>query len=259
MLIKLLDFIGNSTLRTFNDIGFSSLFVFETIKTLFTTKLKASKLLFQMEQIGVNSLFICSITGAFAGAVLVIQTFKGFKQFGGQQFIGPVVAISMIRELGPVLTGFMVTGRSSSSIAAEIGTLRITEQIDALRTLRINIFQYLIVPRVVGGTLILPFLAIFCMIGGIIGGYIIAVFRLGLTPEQFTTGIKEFVELFDIQGGLIKSAVFGFILTVVGCYMGYFASGGAKGVGIATKKSVVVSFMLIIIANYFLAAILFGP
>jgi phospholipid/cholesterol/gamma-HCH transport system permease protein len=259
LLLKFLDFIGKSTILLCDSIGKFTIFVLKTLKTLFTTKLKVSKVLFQMEQIGVNSFVMCILTGAFAGAVLVIQTYKGFKQFGGQQFIGPVLALTMARELGPVLTGFMVTARSASAIAAEIGTMRISEQIDALRTLRINVFQYLIVPRVLAGTLILPFLTIFCMIGGIIGGYLVATQTLGLSPDEFKSGIKELVELFDIQAGLIKAACFGFILTAVGTFKGYFSSGGAQGVGVATTQSVVVGSSLIIITNYFLALLLFGP
>jgi phospholipid/cholesterol/gamma-HCH transport system permease protein len=259
LLIKLLDFIGDCSIRVCSLVGVFSLFLYASFKTLFTTRLQIKKMFYQMEQIGINSFLMSTITGAFAGAVLVIQTYKGFKQFGGEQFIGPVVALAMSRELGPVLSGFMVTGRSSSSIAAEIGTMRITEQIDALKTLRINVFQYLIVPRILAGTLVLPFLAIFCMIGGMVGGYMVAVNVIGINPEQFTSGIKELVEMFDIIGGLIKACIFGFILTSVGCFMGYYTSGGAQGVGIATTKSVVISSMLILVANYFLAVILFGP
>jgi len=259
LIIKLLDFIGASSIKACNVIGNFSIFIFATIKTLFTTRLKLSKFMFHMESIGVNSLVITVITGAFAGAVLAIQAYKGFKQFGGEQFLGPVVALSMIRELGPVLTGFMVTGRSGSAIAAEIGAMRITEQIDALRTLRINVYQYLIVPRVLAGTVILPFLSLFSMIAGIIGGYMVSVHVLGMNSELYKSGIREIVELFDIEGGMIKSCIFGFILTSVGCYKGYFTSGGAMGVGKSTTQSVVVGSILIIVANYFLAVLLFGP
>lgn len=259
MVIWFVNYIGSLAIRTFDTIGNFTLFVFTIIKTCFATKLKLHKLFVQMDRIGVNSFVITVITGGFAGAVLAIQSYKGFHKFGGEEFIGSVVALSMARELGPVLTGLMVAGRSGSAIAAEIGTMRITEQVDALRTLCINTFQYLIVPRVLAGIIILPFLSLFAMIFGTIGGYLVFVYILGLNPEEYTSGIKEFVELADITGGMIKSAVFGFILTTIGCYKGYHTAGGARGVGLSTTQSVVVGSILIIIANYFLAVILFGP
>ena len=151
----------------------------------------------------------------------------------------------------------MVTGRAGSAIAAEIGTMQISEQVDALKTLCINVNQYLLVPRILAATLILPFLTLFSMLCGIIGGYMIAVYVLMLNGEQYISGIKTFMELSDITGGLIKSSVFGFIMAWVGCYKGYYTRGGAKGVGIATTESVVLGSIMILIANYFLAAMLF--
>jgi phospholipid/cholesterol/gamma-HCH transport system permease protein len=210
-----------------------------------------------MKHIGVDSLSIILLTGAFSGAVLALQSYVGFKRFGAEDFIGPVVALSLTRELGPVLTGLMVAGRAGSSIAAELGTMQITEQIDALKTLNININQYLVVPRIAASVLIMPLLTLFSMICGIIGGYVISVFVLGLNGEQYITQIQSYLELSDITGGLIKSSVFGLILAWVGCYKGYSTTGGAKGVGIATTQSVVLSSILILISNYFLAALLF--
>jgi phospholipid/cholesterol/gamma-HCH transport system permease protein len=259
LIVKALDFLGSSAIKSFDIVGKFSLFIFDVLKTLFTTRLRFSKFVFHMEKIGVNSLAITAITGGFVGAVLTIQSYKGFKQFGGEQFIGPVVSLAMARELGPVLTGFMVAGRAGSAIAAEIATMQITEQIDALRTLSINVQQYLIVPRILAGTIILPFLALFSMMCGVVGGYLVSVHTLGLNPEEYTSGIKSIVEFSDIVGGLIKAIVFGFILTTVGSYKGYNTRDGARGVGISTTQSVVVSSILIIIANYFLAVILFGP
>lgn len=259
MVLRIIDSIGSSFINTCNNIGTFTIFVSNVFKKLFFTRPKFSKLLSQIERIGVNSLVIATITGGFAGAVLAIQSFKGFKQMGGEDLIGPVVALSMVRELGPVLTGLMVAGRCSSAIAAEIGTMRVTEQIDALRTLRIDIFQYLIIPRILAGIIVLPMLAIFSMMCGIFGGYIVCTNVLGLAPESFYSGIKDFITVSDVMGGITKACVFGFILTAVGSYKGYYTSGGALGVGIATTQSVVLSSILIIIANYFLAIILFGP
>jgi phospholipid/cholesterol/gamma-HCH transport system permease protein len=150
----------------------------------------------------------------------------------------------------------MVTGRAGSAIAAELGTMRITEQIDALRTLRIDTFQYLVVPRIVAATIILPFLTLFAMICGVVGGYLICVYVLELSPEDYINNIKTYVELSDITGGLIKATVFGLILSWVGTYKGFFTEGGARGVGIATTQSVVTSSILIISSNYFLTKLL---
>lgn len=257
LVVRLIDYIGTLGITSCNEVGKFSLFLYITFKTLLKTKPKVSKILYQMERIGVSSLVIVILTGSFAGAVLAFQSYIGFKRFGGEEFIGPVVALSMARELGPVLTGLMVTGRACSAIAAEIGTMRITEQIDALRTLCINIWQYLMIPRIFAGTIILPFLSLFTMTCGTIGGYIIAVYALNLNGEEYISGIKKYVELSDITNGLIKSAVFGLILSWVGCYKGFYTYGGARGVGLATTKAVVISSILILIANYFLTAILF--
>ncbi len=209
-----------------------------------------------MNTIGVESFNIVMLTGGFTGMVLALQSYVGFQRVGGEQFIGSVVALGMVRELGPVLTGLMVTGRAGSAIAAEIGTMSITEQIDALRTLRINVYQYLVVPRIIASTIMLPCLATFSMIFGVLGGYFVCVHILELSPEDYRHSIRAYVELKDILGGLIKSAVFGFILSWVGTYKGYYTSGGARGVGDATTQSVVLSSIMILISNYFLTELL---
>jgi len=209
-----------------------------------------------MNTIGVESFNIIMLTGGFTGMVFALQSYIGFQRVGGEQFIGALVALGMVRELGPVLTGLMVTGRAGSAIAAEIGTMRITEQIEALRTVRINIFQYLVVPRILAGTIMLPCLAAFSMLFGIMGGYFVCVHVLELSPEDYRHSIKSYVELKDIIGGLIKSAVFGLLLSLVGTYKGYYTSGGARGVGASTTQSVVLGSVMILISNYFLTKLL---
>lgn len=257
MVLWIFQALGRQTIIFFDDIGRFSLFFIDSVKTFLTSRPRIHMLFEQMTTIGVDSLSIILLTGAFTGAVLALQSYIGFKRFGAEEFIGPVVALSLTRELGPVLTGLMVTGRAGSAMTAEIGTMQITEQVDALKTLCVNVQQYLVVPRILGATIILPFLTLFSMICGIIGGYLIAVNVLMLNGEQYISGIKTFVELSDITGGLIKASVFGLIMSWVGCYKGYYTRGGAKGVGIATTQSVVLSSIMILIANYFLAAMLF--
>ncbi|QQR53855.1 ABC transporter permease [bacterium] len=256
LILSIVTSIGHSFFRLCFWAGTFFMFLFQTLTTLGTKRLQYSKVLYQMNRIGVESFNIIILTGMFAGMVFALQTYIGFQRVGGEQFIGAVVALGMIRELGPVLGGLMVTGRACSAIAAEIGTMRITEQLDALTTLRIDPFQYLIVPRLVAGTVIMPFLTIFSMIFGIIGGYVVCVYVLQLSPEDYQSSILTYVEMTDITSGLIKAAFFGFILAWVGCFKGFYTRGGAYGVGVATTESVVQSSIMILIANYFLTKIL---
>jgi phospholipid/cholesterol/gamma-HCH transport system permease protein len=256
ILLQFVNYIGLETLQICTAIGEFVLFFVKAAKVCATTPLKVRKLITQMNRIGVESFNIVVLTGSFSGMVFALQSYIGFQRVGGEQFIGAVVALGMVRELGPVLTGLMVTGRAGSAIAAEIGTMRISEQIDALVTLRINPYQYLVVPRILAGLIIMPCLAIFSMIFGIAGGYIICVHVLELSPEDYIQSIRAYSELSDITGGLIKATVFGFIMAWVGTYKGFHTTGGAQGVGTATTQSVVVSSIMILIANYFLTKIL---
>jgi phospholipid/cholesterol/gamma-HCH transport system permease protein len=180
VVISCIDFVGASFLKICDILGRFTLFLIKALKVFCTSRLKISKTFTQMNRIGVESLIIIILTGLFTGMVLALQTYIGFQRVGGEQLIGAVVALGIIRELGPVLTGLMVTGRAGSAITAEIGTMVITEQIDALKTLCIDTFQYLVVPRIIASTFILPFLTVFSMIFGIIGGYVVCVHVLEL-------------------------------------------------------------------------------
>ncbi len=214
-------------------------------------------MLAQMKRIGVDSSSVIVLSSLSSGFALALQSYAGLSRIGGEEMLGAVVAWGMTRELGPVLTAIMVAGRSGSAIAAELGTMKITEQIDALRTLGINPYNYLIVPRILAGMLILPFLTMFGMFFGMLGGYLYTVTNLNMNPATYGNTIKNYLLITDILGGLIKSSVFGFILALVGSYQGFFAHGGARGVGKATTMGVVLACILILIGNYFLSSLLF--
>jgi len=248
--------VGHTTISFIEHLGVFGLFLANCMHVLLTKKLKIEKIIEQVNSIGVGSLGIIILTGSFAGMVFALQSYIGFQRVGGEQYIGAVVALGMIRELGPVLTALMTIGRAGSAIAAELGSMQITEQIDALKTLRINIFQYLVIPRILASAISLPLLALFSMICGILGGYFICVHILSLNPQDYTTSIKTYVELSDIMGGVIKSMFFGFILGCVSTYKGIFTHGGARGVGISTTQAVVISSISTLAANYMLTKIL---
>lgn len=210
-----------------------------------------------MHFIGVRSLSIVMLTGLFSGLALALQSYIGFSRVGAEDFIGLVVALGLARELAPVLTGLMATGRAGSAMAAELGSMRITEQIDALTTLRINPLRYLVVPRLLASTIIVPFLTLFAMICGIIGAYTFCVYVLNLSHDTFFSVIEEGVQLADIVGGLVKAAFFGCIVAWIACFNGYTTHGGARGVGIATTQTVVTGSILVLAANYLLSALMF--
>ena len=190
--------------------------------------------------------------------VLALQSYTGFSRFSAESSIATVVVLSMTRELGPVLAGLMVAGRIGASIAAEIGTMRVTEQIDALVTLSTNPFKYLIVPRLWAGVIMLPLLVLAADAIGVFGGYLVATYKLGFNSANYIHKTFTYLKAEDVNSGLIKAAVFGFIIALCGCYSGYTSKGGAQGVGIATTSAVVSASILILICNYLLTAILFG-
>ncbi len=258
MLTSIVDILGLVALRSCHQLGLLGLFLFDSLLALFTTKLKMNKLLSAMHFIGINSLSVVSLIGITGGAVLAIQSYIGLHRFGAEQFIGPVIFLSMVREFGPVFTAIMVIGRAGSAITAEIGTMRITEQIDALQTLNINTQQYLIVPRIIAGTITLPFLSIWCSAFGILAGYVTSVFILNINAETYMESIRSSAELSDILNGLMKALVFGFLLSLISTYKGFTTKGGAKGVGMATTQSVVFANVTIFVANYILTSLMFS-
>ena len=212
----------------------------------------------QMVDIGYYSLPVVGLTAIFTGMVLALQSYTGFWRFEAESAVATIVVLSMTRELGPVLAGLMVAGRVGASMAAEIGTMRVTEQIDALTTLSTDPFKYLVWPRLIAGLLMLPLLVIVADIIGVFGGYIVGIYKLGFGPYEYVDNTFEFLETEDVVSGLVKAAVFGFLVALMGCYQGYHSEGGAQGVGAATTKAVVSASILILTANYFVTELFFS-
>ena len=211
----------------------------------------------QMVDIGYYSLPVVGLTAIFTGMVLALQSYTGFSRFEAESAVATIVVLSMTRELGPVLAGLMVAGRVGASMAAEIGTMRVTEQIDALTTLSTDPFKYLVWPRLIAGLLMLPLLVIVADIIGVFGGYIVGIYKLGFSPYEYISNTFEFLETEDVVSGLVKAAVFGFLVALMCCYQGYHSEGGAQGVGAATTKAVVSASILILTANYVVTEMFF--
>lgn len=212
----------------------------------------------QMIDIGFYSLPVVGLTTIFAGMVIALQSYSGFARFGAESAVASVVLISVTRELAPVLSALMVAGRIGAAMAAEIGTMRVTEQIDALTTLSTNPFKYLVAPRIIAGILVLPILVLFGDVIGIFGGYVIGVYKLGFNPANYINSTLQELQAIDITTGVVKACVFGFIISLMGCYNGYKSKGGAQGVGEATTNAVVSASILILIFNYIITEVFFS-
>ncbi|MCX8021225.1 MAG: ABC transporter permease [Syntrophorhabdaceae bacterium] len=239
------------------EMGGIGMLLFKSLYLFFKRPFKIDYIFKQMEFIGVKSLSVVLITGVFTGMVLALQTFHGFRKFGAEGLVGATVALSMTRELGPVLTSLMVTGRAGSAMAAELGTMRVTEQIDALVVMSLNPIKYLVVPRVVASVIMLPVLTVISDFIGIVGGYIVGVKLLGINEGAFIHRMTKYLELEDIYNGLIKAAFFGLILSIISCYKGFFTKGGAEGVGRSTTEAVVLSSLSILVFDYILTSLMF--
>lgn len=212
----------------------------------------------QMVLIGYFSLPVVGLTAIFTGMVLALQSYTGFSRFNAESGIATVVVLSMTRELAPVLAGLMVAGRVGAAMAAEIGTMRVTEQIDALVTLSTDPFKYLVAPRLIAGLTMLPCLVLVADIIGVFGGYLVGVYKLGFNPANYIKLTWDYLKVIDVVSGLVKAGVFGFLIALMGCYHGYYSKGGAQGVGAATTNAVVAASILIFAFNYILTAIFFG-
>lgn len=243
-------------LKVLADLGGMALLGLEVFRLALRRPYRFRNLLASCEQIGVGSIFVVVLTGFFTGAVFGMQLSSAFALFGAETLVGATVALSLTRELAPVLTGLMVTGRAGSAIATELGSMRVTEQIDALATMAIDPRQYLLVPRVLAGILTLPLLCALHNVIGLLGAYLVAVQLGGISEAGFWSRIATWVDVLDLLGGMLKASVFGWIITVAACMKGYHAAGGAKGVGEATTQAVVLASVLILVADYFLSALM---
>jgi phospholipid/cholesterol/gamma-HCH transport system permease protein len=252
-----IDNFGRSVLQNVEEMGKILLLFFSAMAWMVRPPLKIRLIFKQLEFVGVKSIYVVVLTGTFTGMVLALQSYYGFRMFSAESLVGSTVALSMTRELGPVLTSLMVTARAGSAMAAELGTMRVTEQIDALYVMAANPVKHLIVPRIVAGVVMLPVLTIVSDFMGILGGYFVGVVILDINEGSFVKNITRYVDLEDLYNGLIKAAVFGLILSLIGCYKGFNTSGGAEGVGRATTEAVVLSSITILISDYFLTAIMF--
>jgi phospholipid/cholesterol/gamma-HCH transport system permease protein len=215
------------------------------------------ELLRQMVRIGVDSLPVVLLTALFTGMVMALQTFSTLKRFNAEGFVGSLVALSMVRELAPVISSLLIAGRCGSAMGAELGTMRVTEQIDALEVMATDPVHYLVVPRVWATVITLPLLIVVADAVGIVGGYLISVVYFGANPVTYVENTFRYMDLDDLLSGLIKAAVFGLIIAVVGCQKGYFTRGGAEGVGRATTRAVVLASIAILISDFFLTKLLF--
>jgi phospholipid/cholesterol/gamma-HCH transport system permease protein len=250
--------VGHSIFSFLHSIGALSMFIGKATKHCFLPPFYPRLLIKQFIDIGYYSLPVVGMTALFTGMVLALQSYTGFTRFNAESAVAGVVVLSITRELAPVLAGLMVAGRVGASIAAEIGTMRVTEQIDALVTLSVNPFKYLIAPRVIAGTIMLPLLVFIGDIIGVFGGYIVSVYDLGFSSGSYLEQTWDTLESMDVLSGLIKAAVFGFLVSMMGCYHGFNSGRGAQGVGTATTYAVVSASILILIFNFILTQVFFS-
>ena len=250
--------VGRSVLSLCQALGALVSFMLSALANIITPPFFARLTARQFMQIGYYSLPVVGLTALFTGMVLALQSYTGFSRFQAEGAVATVVVLSITRELGPVLAGLMVAGRVGAAIAAEIGTMRVTEQIDALRTLSTNPIKYLVVPRVIAGTICLPLLVLVADSIGVMGGYLIGVYTLNFNSAAYLKRTFEYMETMDVVSGLVKAAAFGFIITLMGCYHGYRSGRGAQGVGLATTNAVVSASIMILIFNYLITKLFFG-
>ncbi|MBO1075716.1 MlaE family ABC transporter permease [Roseomonas marmotae] len=250
--------LGRAVLGLCRSTGAIALFAAEGLSHLLRPPFYPRMFLRAFVEIAYFSLPVVSLTAVFTGMVLALQSYSGFSRFGAESAIANVVVLSITRELGPVLAGLMVAGRIGAAFAAEIGTMRVTDQVDALTTLSTNPMKYLVAPRLLAGTLAMPLLVVVADILGVMGGWLIGTTKLGFGSASYLTATLNFMQTMDVVSGLVKAAVFGFIVALMGSYHGYNSRGGAQGVGAATTAAVVSSSILILALDYVITEMFFA-
>ena len=250
--------VGRTFLRFLCQIGKFTMFCITSLYWTLRPPWYFKQIYSQIIDIGFFSLPVVGLTTFFSGMVLALQTYSGFSEFNSESTVARVVLTSITRELGPVLTGLMVAGRVGAKMAAEIATMKVTEQIDALGTLGTRPMQYLIAPKLIASIICVPFLVLIGNTIGILGGYIIAIYKLNFSPDLYINATIEYLYWIDVIQGLVKAAIFGYIISMLSCYFGYNASKGAEGVGYATTVAVVSSSVMILTSTYIITALFFG-
>ncbi|MDT7934237.1 MAG: ABC transporter permease [Sphingomonadaceae bacterium] len=250
--------VGRRGIGVLAAVGRVTIFAVSAILKALSPPFYPERFVAQLFAIGWLSLPVVGLTAAFTGAALAQQIYVGGQRFNAESTVPAVTVIALVRELGPVLAALMVAGRVASAMAAELGTMRVTEQIDALSTLRTDPVRYLIGPRLFAGTLVLPALVLVANVIGVLGGYALATARLGFNVANYLATTRQYLEVSDVVSSLVKAAVFGFIVALMGCYHGFHSRGGAEGVGRATTDAVVSSFVLILLFNLMITVLAFG-
>ncbi|WP_419899778.1 MlaE family ABC transporter permease [Roseomonas sp. USHLN139] len=258
LILNVLAAIGRGVLGACRSVGAIALFALDGVSHILRPPFYPRLFGRAFLEIGYFSLPVVSLTAIFTGMVLALQSYSGFSRFGAESAVANVVVLSITRELGPVLAGLMVAGRIGAAFAAEIGTMRVTDQIDALTTLSTNPMKYLVAPRLLAGTLAMPLLVVVADILGVMGGWLVGTTKLGFGSTTYLASTLNFMQAEDVISGLVKAAVFGFVITLMGCYHGYNSRGGAQGVGGATTAAVVSSSILILALDYVLTEMFFG-
>ncbi|MFT8664881.1 MlaE family ABC transporter permease [Acetobacter orientalis] len=257
-ILTLVARLGRATLALIRAAGSLALFAFEGLSHIVRPPFYGRVFLSSFMETGFFSLPVVALTALFSGGVIALQSYTGFAQYHVQSAIAGIVVLAVTRELGPVLAGLMVAGRVGAAMAAQIGTMRVTDQIDALTTLSTNPMKYLVAPRLLAGLIALPLLVLVADVLGVAGGFTVCVMKLGFSPQAYITATLNSLKAIDVTVGLVKATLFGFLIALMGCYYGYNSKGGAEGVGSATTAAVVVASILLLAFDYLLTDLFFS-